>query len=52
MRVNPEDRPPDIYATWSNPRMADFENKKKKFTHIHDFTNVQNVRGNSISQKK
>ena len=26
MQVNPEDSPPDIYVTWSNPRMTDFEN--------------------------
>ena len=29
MQVNPEDSPPDIYATWSNPRMTDFENWDK-----------------------
>ena len=27
MQVNPEDSPPDIYVTWSNPRMTDFENQ-------------------------
>ena len=26
MQVNPEDSPPDIYVTWSNSRMTDFEN--------------------------
>ena len=26
MQVNPEDGPPDIYVTWSNPRMSDYEN--------------------------
>ena len=26
MQVNPEDSPPDIFVTWSNPRMTDFEN--------------------------
>ena len=26
MQVNPEDHPQDIYVTWSNPRMTDFEN--------------------------
>ena len=26
MQVNPEDSPPDIYVTGSNPRMTDFEN--------------------------
>ena len=26
MQVNPEDHPPDIYVTWSNPRMTNFEN--------------------------
>ena len=32
MQVNPEDCPPEIYVTWSDPRMTDFENiyKKKK----------------------
>ena len=27
MQVNPEDHPQDIYVTWSNPRMTDFENR-------------------------
>ena len=26
MQVNPEDSPPEIYVTWSDPRMTDFEN--------------------------
>ena len=26
MQVNPEDSPPEIYVTWSDPRMSDFEN--------------------------
>ena len=26
MQVNPEDCPPEIYVTWSDPRMTDFEN--------------------------
>ena len=26
MQVNPEDGPPEIYVTWSDPRMTDFEN--------------------------
>ena len=26
MQVNPEDRPPKIYVTWSDPLMTDFEN--------------------------
>ena len=26
MEVNPEDGPPEIYVTWSDPRMTDFEN--------------------------
>ena len=26
MQVNPEDSPQDIYVTWSNPPMTDFEN--------------------------
>ena len=28
MQVNPEDGPPEIYVTWSDPRMTDFENDK------------------------
>ena len=28
MQVNPEDDPPEIYVTWSDPRMTDFENKE------------------------
>ena len=28
MQVNPEDGPPEIYVTWSDPRMTDFENAK------------------------
>ena len=26
MQVNPEDGPPEIYVTWSDPGMTDFEN--------------------------
>ena len=26
MQVNPEDGPPEINVTWSDPRMTDFEN--------------------------
>ena len=26
MQVNPEDGPPEIHVTWSDPRMTDFEN--------------------------
>ena len=26
MQVNPEDGPPEIYVTWPDPRMTDFEN--------------------------
>ena len=26
MQVNPEDSPPEIYVTWSDPRMTDFKN--------------------------
>ena len=26
MQVNAEDGPPEIYVTWSDPRMTDFEN--------------------------
>ena len=26
MQVNPENGPPEIYVTWSDPRMTDFEN--------------------------
>ena len=29
MQVNPEDGPPEIYVTWSDPRMTDFENGAK-----------------------
>ena len=29
MQVNPEDGPPEIYVTWSDPRMTDFENDPK-----------------------
>ena len=25
MQVNPEDGPPEVYVTWSDPRMTDFE---------------------------
>ena len=28
MQVNPEDGPPEIYVTWSDPRMTDFKNDK------------------------
>ena len=28
MQVNPEDSPPDIYVSLSNPRMTDFENNE------------------------
>ena len=38
MQVNPEDHPQDIYVTWSNPRMTDFENwiieKLAYFKHL------------------
>ena len=27
MQVSPEDGPPEIYVTWSDPRMTDFENR-------------------------
>ena len=30
MQVNPEDCPPEIYVTWSDPRMTDFENSEVK----------------------
>ena len=26
MQVNQEDSPPEIYVTWSDPRMTDFKN--------------------------
>ena len=26
MQVNPEDSPPELFVTWSDPRMTDFEN--------------------------
>ena len=28
MQVNPEDGAPEIYVTWSDPRMTDFENRR------------------------
>ena len=31
MQVNPEDNAPDIYVTWSYPRMTDFENRSDEF---------------------
>ena len=31
MQVNPEDSPPDIYVTWSNPWMTAFENSSGDF---------------------
>ena len=34
MQVNPEDSPPDIYVTWSNPRMTDFENRAVRMKPI------------------
>ena len=37
MQVNPEDHPQDIYVTWSNPRMADFENRKVIEFYIDGF---------------
>ena len=27
MQVSPENGPPEIYVTWSDPRMTDFENR-------------------------
>ena len=26
MQINPEDGPPEIYVTYSDPRMTDYEN--------------------------
>ena len=34
MQVNPEDGPPEIYVTWSDPRMTDFENFATKQTFV------------------
>ena len=34
MQVNPEDDPPEIYVTWSDPWMTDFENKAKRFSRL------------------
>ena len=31
MQVNPEDGPPEIYVTWSDPRMTDFDNARSEF---------------------
>ena len=36
MQVNPEDSPPDIYVTWSNPRTTDFENFEN-MKHVYGF---------------
>ena len=34
MQVNPEDDPPEIYVTWSDPWMTDFENQHPKMAAI------------------
>ena len=34
IQVNPEDGPPEIYVTWSDPRMTDFENKNFRVPEI------------------
>ena len=35
MQINPEDHPQDIYVTWSNPRMTDFENSFTPWINSH-----------------
>ena len=32
MQVKPEDGPPEIYVTWLEPRMTDFENEVPRIT--------------------
>ena len=32
MQVNPEDSPAEIYVTWSDPRMTDFENSQSHYS--------------------
>ena len=53
MQVNPEDSPPDIYVTWSNPRMTDFKNSRcclrKKF--FVDDTDADKDPGADMSQQ-
>ena len=34
MQVNPEDGPLEIYDTWSDPRMTDFENSQYMYLEI------------------
>ena len=43
MQVNPENGPPEIYVTWSNPRMTDFENVQ--LPEIHNVNPQPNTRG-------
>ena len=50
MQVNPEDSPPDIYVTWSNPRMTDFENWQSVYTD--NFSAFEWIRKNKKHQKK
>ena len=45
MQVNPEDGPPEIYVTWSNPQMTDFENTGVIFVNdCHDLSAQQTVK--------
>ena len=54
MKVNPDDGSPEIYVTWSDPRMTDFENVSYKYLIItmidiaekHTFTVVYNIKFN------
>ena len=38
MQVNPENGPPEIYVTWSDPRMTDFENASELGLHWTNMT--------------
>ena len=61
MQVNPEDGPPKIYVTWSDPRMTDFKKEcptkktgvsaqmpDKNQTYINCGFNLKNVRPDKI----
>ena len=45
MQVNPEDSPLDIYVTWSNPWMIDFENVIEYTSPICILDLARNERG-------
>ena len=42
MQVNPEDGPPEIYVTCSDPRMTDFENPTFSCTYMHNYEQASN----------